>query len=181
MDDAYHPDDILVVRQLVKQGHSYGLIQVVENPANASDPGVRWLAIRGLGRHGESEVASRLLPSLEDPSSDIRAVTAEALGRLGYRGAVPDLILRLTDSSRTVRRLSIISLGLIGDSLAIGPLRSVALRERAVERVHAVDALGSIGGPEANVALELFLSDRNWWVRWRSRRALRRLNRSSSA
>ena len=173
VEDEHRRDDILVVKELVKQRHCHGLLRVVENPANASDPGVRWLAIRGLGRHGKAEMGGRLLPSLEDPSSDIRAVTAEALGRLRYREAVPGLIRKLSDSSRTVRRLSIIALGLIGDPRATEALREVAFHERAVERVHAVDSLGFIGGPEAIAALEPFLCDRAAWVRRRSRRALR--------
>ncbi len=111
-----------------------------------SDPGVRMLAIEGLGQTGDAEQIPLLAKAAEDQSrrnKQVRVAVAHALGNIGGAKALDAL-----------------------NTLAADPDPGV--------RQGAAEAYGRIGGPKAVKALEALKRDKTKRVRNSARRALQR-------
>lgn len=104
-----------------------------------ADYRMRATAARSLAVQGGPDALARLLPSLADPSSEVRWTAALGLGRLADRRAVPPLLERLSDGSARVRREASLALGYLGDPAAKPGLQSVAAKDDA-EAVRAAAA-----------------------------------------
>ena len=110
---------------------------------------VRKEAVRLLGRIGECQNLSHLLPLLEDARPEVRTAAVEALGEISDTQAVEPLIRMLHDSYFTVRQEAVRALGRIGDVKAVAPLAPLLDDNSCETRVITATALGSIGDVSA--------------------------------
>ncbi|MBI3945215.1 MAG: HEAT repeat domain-containing protein [Armatimonadetes bacterium] len=82
----------------------------------------------------------------------VRQAAARALGQMGDRRAVPLLVEKLRDRESPVGQAAAEALGRLGDPQAV-PALQACLSGDALAR-ESIEALVSIGGPEARAALE---------------------------
>jgi hypothetical protein len=104
---------------------------------NEHDPIVKAMAIRALGRHGQPEDATRILPNLHHESVQVRWESAKALQRLHNPAAVNDLlrVLRNDREQSDVRIAAATALGQYSeDRVFQGLIAALDVRELAVNR-----------------------------------------------
>jgi HEAT repeat protein len=101
--DSTNPLDRMVAAQELRRfGHREALPLLREIALNDDTPYVRIWAVSALGDLGDPGDVDRLLPLLDDPSVQVRAVTAEALGKLGDRKALEPLRVARRRSRRSL-------------------------------------------------------------------------------
>jgi len=123
---------------------------------------IRWAAVLALGEIGSPDAVPFLVPLLRDPNRYLRFGAATALARLGWQpqnntDTAYHLIAR--QDWEAVRRLGAAALPQLQDLL-----RDNDPNSRAV----IVSLLGQIGDPQAQVACQKALKDRDPRVRWRA-------------
>jgi HEAT repeat protein len=142
---------------------------------------VRTVAARSLAIIGDAAAVPALAGALADPSRWTVSIIAEDLMRMGPM-AVPPLLFLLAASDHNVRVAAVQIIGEIRDPLAVDPLVAVASGDRDLNlRAQAAAALGKLGGPKAERALERALTDEAWQVRAQAAKALGRLGRTEAA
>jgi HEAT repeat protein len=137
---------------------------------DSADSGVRWLAVRELAKHNDSEAVEALSSLLSDGDMRIRQQAAQSLREIGPQAdaAVPSLLIALFDGEGPVRVAAARALGTIGDKSAIPQLVKVA-ETTAWDTLHswATESLVRLGSSEAAVHLVRRLeSERAWQRRW---------------
>ena len=80
------------------------------------------------GRVGDSNVEV-IVKSLNDPSAEVRAQSAEALGRLRDNRAVEPLLVVLNDKDERVREKAVVALGNFSDERIFDPLVNFILKD----------------------------------------------------
>jgi len=113
-----------------------------------------------------------LLEALQDQSSTIRNMVADALGNVGDVSAVPSLIDALQDKDKSVRNSVVKALGKVGDATAIPALHEALKDVDEYVPYNVVEALGKIGDATAIPALHEALKDVDVYVRHRVVEAL---------
>ena len=142
---------------------------------------VRTVAARSLAMIGDSAAVPALAGALADPSRWTVSLVAENLMRMGAQ-VVPPLIFLLGASDHNVRVATVQILGEIRDPVAVEPLVAILNADADLNlRAQAAAALGKLGGPRAEGALERALVDRAWQVRAQAAKALGRLGRAEVA
>jgi HEAT repeat protein len=110
------------------------VVPYLKDHLDATDPGVRVRAARGLGvvGPGAREAVPALAARLADPAAGVRAAAAEALGQIGpeARATVPGLTTCLADRARRVREAAAEALGRIGSDAAPAVPAMIALLGR---------------------------------------------------
>ncbi|MFA5220965.1 MAG: HEAT repeat domain-containing protein [Methanoregula sp.] len=153
---------------------------------------VRLGAIEALGEIKCPRSIDPLIHNLKtDPDNEVRFVAALVLGQIGDSHAVPALCEALMDGDRYVRYGAIKSLEQLNwkpeneiiktysliaaqewqdihkmGHAAVEPLVQTCRDINPATRVHCVELLGEIGGPDAKKACESALMDRDPEVRW---------------
>lgn len=92
----------------------------------SDDPRIRQVAVRSLGVLGGSDAVHRLVPLLDDPSADVRRMSAIVLGRLGDATAADPLIKALGDGNALVRREAALGLGYLRAPQSVAGLTRIA-------------------------------------------------------
>jgi HEAT repeat protein len=142
---------------------------------------VRTVAARSLAMIGDPAAVPALAGALADPSRWTVSLIAEDLMRMGPR-AVPPLLFLLGAPDHNVRVAAVQIIGEIRDQLAVDPLVAVVGGDQDLNlRAQAAAALGKLGGPKAEQALERALADEAWQVRAQAAKALGRLGRPEAA
>ena len=149
------------------------------------------------GTDGEGS-ASRLLSSLEDPSSDVRSAAARSIGRRGFESGIAPLVVRLAaaaaeDDFEAEEELAAITDGLIGLA-APRPNTGTAVVARAIElltgcldgaaesvRLAVATVIGRIGRSEDSQIVSFLMKDASSSVRRASVQALARLEPGTDA
>jgi HEAT repeat protein len=145
---------------------------------NSREPLTRAHAARQLGERLEADeaVITCLLAALQDENLMVRTAAAESLGTTGSEQAIGPLIGRMRDrqEDRDVRSRAAEALGRLGAAEAVDVL-IVALNDTVWHiRLHAVQALATIGDPVAVPSLELVARfDPDYSVRAAAEEALR--------
>jgi HEAT repeat protein len=122
-----------------------------------SDPCVRELAVRLLGREETEEVALGLEARLIAPDSATRVVAAFGLGLTEPMRSVDPLVRATRDESPGVRANAVWALGRIGDGRGLRPATSALGDGSALVRQAAAGALGHFDSLSAVPALTRIL------------------------
>jgi HEAT repeat protein len=145
---------------------------------------VRSEAAGALGEIGEEIAVAPLLSLLSDPYPDVRQSAVDALRNLGGRGEeLRRLVLSFLESHLDSPDQDIVANALrivagLGSREVMGRLTFALKDERSQVRRAAVEALGSLEGPEATEVLRLALTDEDAAVR---REAVQKLGESGRA
>ena len=125
------------------------------------DEEVRQFAIQVLRQLDPEEAMEFLLTSLANPDSYIRRAAVDALWRFGGTDAFEPLLrTALTDESPAVRREAVAALNELAPEMALAALLDAVDDPDLNTRKAAVEALGSLGNPEAfGPLLEIALTD----------------------
>jgi len=108
----------------------------------------------------------KLIAALRHPVPETAEFAAQILGELQTQEAIPALIETLSRSSDPYLLAAVArSLGMLQATEAVPALRTVLCSSYLIARIAAARALGSIGTPEALVALEEARQDRSENVR----------------
>ena len=148
------------------------------------DRRMRVVAIAGLGKtRSEKAIPLLIEVMVKEKDSLVRYEAVRALKILAEDSseALPPLIRALRDPAPLVQLAAVMAAGEIGPSakLAIPELLQVLCATDTSLRMHAATALGSIGGPDARVALASALSDKVPQVRQAAAASLQRIDPSS--
>jgi len=146
-----------------------------------ADRDVRWRAGWALGRLKGAAAVDSLIRALGDADPDVRWRAAWALGQIGDAQAEWALIHALEDDYANVRWSAAEALGIIQDENAVGPLIKLLNNpdEEIMIRLVAADALGKIGAPEAEAALQqVILRDEFAPIHETARTALERIKKA---
>jgi len=151
-----------------------------------------------FGQIGGEKSAARLLSSLEDPSSDVRAAAARSIGLRGLDAGIAPLVVRLAaaaaeDDFEAEEELAAITDGLIGLA-APGPKTGTVATARAIEiltaclegapesvRIAVATVIGRIGRSEDSQIVTFLMKDPSSSVRRASLEALARLEPGTAA
>ncbi|NWF72939.1 MAG: HEAT repeat domain-containing protein [Nitrospirae bacterium] len=139
-----------------------------------SDPvlTVQELASSVLATIADARVLTQLMVALTSPDWIVRMHAAKALGRIRDPEAVGVLVPRLQDSVKAVREEASSALAAIGEA-ALSSLLSALTHAEWLVRLHAVEALGKTGSPEAVAPLlSVLFNDQDRAVREDAIRAL---------
>jgi HEAT repeat protein len=149
-------------RQLANEVPTPTLILAFEE---ATRPRTRWLLCDVLGMQRDALALPILLASLEDESTTLRAIAAEALGRLGVSEAGPALLARFSDPNEDVgvRRAAGSALGAVGHRPAVAALAAALSDDDAGLRASAALSLGLLRDPAAIEALKAALARETEW------------------
>ncbi len=145
------------------------------------DRDVRWRAGWALGRLKGAAAVDSLIRALGDADPDVRWRAAWALGQIGDAQAEGALIQVLEDDYANVRWSAAEALGTMQDKKAVGPLMRLLNNpdEEIMIRLVAADALGKIGAPEAEAALQqVILRDEFAPIHETARTALERIKKA---
>ena len=154
----------------VLQGQNHeGATDLLCRLAADADPGVREVAVTGLGAAEVEAVADAIVPALTDPDMGVRAAAAGAVGALQPADGVQLLATLAADSSVYVRAARASALAGLDAPEAVAPLLAVrddaplvrlsaleamALHEHPDARPHLLAALGGDVPAEAVVAVD---------------------------
>ena len=135
-----------------------------------ASPGVRAAAAEALGRLGEKQSVTNLLPALADADTLVRDQAAASLAALGASEAAPTLARMLNQEPyRDNREAFLLALGSMDDASAVEPIMQVLAGEHADDRVRvrwaATDALGKLGDARAVGVLKAAVNDPDERVR----------------
>jgi HEAT repeat protein len=122
-------------------------------------------ALRVLGRMNSAAAVELLIDNLKNPASDFRRKIVEALSRNNHEHSKAGLKLALDDPDLSICVQAVGALNGF-DEKAKSVLRMAINEGDAGLRSSAVDALGKIGGKDAEVLIRLALRDENSNVRW---------------
>jgi len=139
-----------------------------------SDPmlTVQELASSVLATIADARVLTELMAALASPDWIVRMHAAKALGRIRDPEAVGVLVPRLQDSVKAVREEASSALAAIGEA-ALSSLLAALTHSEWLVRLHAVEALGKTGAPEAVAPLlSVLFNDQDRAVREDAVRAL---------
>jgi HEAT repeat protein len=118
------------------------------------DPGIRFAAIRALGRSGSVRAIEPLLSTLDDPRPELRIAALHALGELGEVSASTAIQEHMDEASDEVRRTAAHALRQVpGPGAADRLIRALGDDDPEV-RLTAAEVLTTVGGAEALRALE---------------------------
>lgn len=188
-----HPDGDVRFRAALTGHASVPAEDLVERLRSDPEPGVREVATWALVQQGPSAMAA--IGTLAEGDAQARHALAHVLGKFRTVDALPHLDPLLTDEADEVATKAAFSLGQIGGDDAVGLLGSALADERlavrdeataalgrlpeatprlvdlagnvdATVRLHAVEALGLLGGPDAAATLIGALSDDDAEVRF---------------
>jgi HEAT repeat protein len=170
----------------IQAGVTAALKAQLETLARSPEPLERAHAALLLGSAGEQAEAAvpYLVVALEDPDRTVRADAAEALGQIGAPRAVEPLIAIIEDGDEDwgVRARAARSLGKLDDRRATAPLVAALADMVSHVRLMAATALGEIGDPAAEAALQsTALHDSDLNVRYAAKEALEQIRRDASA
>lgn len=93
--DPYNPDNRFRGIQLLANADFGGqepYVPLYIDSLDDGDPGVRWIGVRALGRHGDPEHVPLILERLGDEDTLVRAEAARALQRLHNDAALDPLL-----------------------------------------------------------------------------------------
>jgi hypothetical protein len=127
---------------------------------NENDPIVKAVAIRALGRHGQPEDATRILPNLFHESVQVRWEAAKALQRLHNPAAANDLlrVVRNENEQSDVRVAAAFALGQYPeDRVFQGLIGALDVRELAVNRA-AEQSLHTLTGESLGLNSSIWLA-----------------------
>jgi hypothetical protein len=102
--------------------------------------------------------AQAIVAALDGSDEDLRDEAMRLAGERREKAAVPSLIKRLKSDDHAVRDHAIGALAAIGDQRAVRPLTEVARFRDLTDLPKVLDALATIGGPEARAYLQ-FVAD----------------------
>ena len=145
------------------------------------DADTRKRAARSMGVRGRASAIASLEPLLDDPEWSVRQAAVEALGVVADAAAVPLLVAAVKQADQVqdqagaaaLRASAVEAFGRIG-AASVGPLLE-ALRDRHAKlRETAIEALGAIGGRDAESAFASMLADDRSSVRQAAAAALAR-------
>ena len=143
------------------------LVRALGEPA----PRVRAAAARALGEIGDASGIDALLVATSDGNPKVRVAAVQALGSIGTEGVVEAIARAVTDSDDSVRMAALKAVAGLSPA-AIHIARRGLSATTAEERVLAVQALGTLGTPDALDYLHDGLDDNHPRVRDAARRAL---------
>ncbi len=163
--DPYNADNRFRGIQLLSNADFGGndpYIRLYLDGVDDRDPGVRWVSIRALGRHGDPEHVPLIINGMSDVDAQVRAESARALQRLHAESAV-DPLIRSTDlefePDPAVRAEAAHALGQYAQSRVVQALvASLEDPSLAVNR-NTRQALQTLTGQD-------FKFDRGAWVAW---------------
>jgi cyclophilin family peptidyl-prolyl cis-trans isomerase len=130
-----------------------------------------------LGRRYDEPLLRR---AAESPDPNVRAAAARAAGQLREKRAVGWLLPLMKDGNGRVRRATLFALGQIGDQSVVLPLRESIAALPALDRPHAMEALGKTRDARAVAAVVAHLTDPDVEVRNQAALALFRLGDASA-
>jgi hypothetical protein len=181
--------DSTVAMEAVKRAGGFKTVAAVPALARAlgePDRAIRLAAVTALVEIGTPGAMQAIERAIEDSDRDVRVAAVRALGQNAYRPALPKITAlvkgnTLRDADRT-ERLSIFELYgmLCGDGgvpwldQLLNPKGGLFARKADPEiRACAAMALGRVGTPRAQAALQKALAEKNVVVRGAVNRALR--------
>jgi HEAT repeat protein/PBS lyase HEAT-like repeat-containing protein len=146
----------------------------VQQLMNAPNWEVRRTAVYLLREFGGTEGLKELVPLLTDKEPLVRREAIQGLVINGSEEASQILLGALTGATGSTREMLVHELVAMRDERA-APLFCYVLRHldrRALPIVYvaAIDALGTVGGPDAVDALSFALHQGDWWAPLRTRR-----------
>jgi HEAT repeat protein len=180
-------------REASERGDLEALVACIDD----GDSAVRGIAVRSLGLLGDSRGVPVLVRTLNSADEGLRVVAVKALGRIGHEDGVPALrrVVRESDDFG-LRTEAMIALVRSGDRTAVAPIAGLLTRPdlehelrnepvfphasiRSTKR-WARRVLRQEQAVEAVELLEGKLSSQKGLDRWRMRRLIRQLKRTSS-
>lgn len=139
------------LRRVVRTPSVLALLQALRD----EDTDVRMAALEALGDIGQQEsphfqtqIASEMLPLLQDADPCVRRLVAETLGRLHERAAIAPLLECLEDPVWQVRWAVVEALGKLGDRNVVPYLLDMVHDSQCYVARMATEALGYLGGSE---------------------------------
>lgn len=123
----------------------------------------------------KKRIAVPLLKELltNDHPRKIRVQAIRTLGKIGDRSAVDGLMAALSEIDEEILSAAVEALGRIGESKAVVPLISMLKHERV--KLTAIWAMGNIADKRVVPILTSLLEDRDKFVRFNARRALKKI------
>jgi len=98
---------------------------------------------------------AKWIKALQDPEPDMQLLALRLLGKHSIRRGVVPIANLLGDPREQVSEAAAAALGDIGDPAAVPLLIKSIERGNLRSEVRAIEAMGRIGGPEANAYLEM--------------------------
>ncbi len=132
----------------------YGELALIElcNLLAASDPDVRWWAVRSLAGFSQEQAGKLLINGLFDPEVSVRHCAALALSKQPQAAAIQPLLGLLGSQDSLLARLAGNAL-LAGGSQAVPGLLEAIEQDSVQEKTEAARALALIGDTRAIPAL----------------------------
>jgi HEAT repeat protein len=159
------------------------LIKVLKD----KDSGVRMFAARALGRIGDERAATPLINTLSDKDEGVRQWGCDAIGILGIRSpeVIEPLKRLLEHRNKRIKLGAAGALGRLGDKsgfdIAMDILEGGLIKAGKFVRAEAAEVLGCIGDPRAKPLLTKVAQSRDKCVRKAAKKALERLEETSSS
>lgn len=131
-------------------------VRLLSDSVASSDPCVRELSVRLLGRFGGDAVVERFTALLGSSTGNagLRAAAALGLGMAGGKSAVPELIRALRDDDADVRANAVWALGRTEDGRSVAPIRDLMTDESVAVRQASAVALGRLDSVSSGPVLE---------------------------
>lgn len=179
-------DEWYVVRNVADLCGDLGLEEAVPHLAKQlahSDERVRRAVAGALAKIGTPATVEPLRQALRDPAPAVRLQAVRGIDGWRSRGLAMSLSVLLDEEDHPeIVREMLLALGRIGTPEAVQSLARAAApggrlfnRKPTAERVHAVEALGTVAHPSAVSALQGLLQDGDAEVRGAAQRALAQL------
>jgi len=124
------------------------LVKLFKNP----DPDLRISALAAIREMWATEAAPHVVPLLEDKEEGVRGMALDALGGINGRMALPQLTARLAKGTVNDRVWAARALGRLEAPEGVAALVK-ALDDKGEVSQAATEALGWIGGPQAEAGL----------------------------
>ncbi len=163
--DPYNADNRFRGIQLLSTAYFGGddpYVRLYLDGVDDEDPGVRWVSIRALGRHGDPEHVGLIIAGLSDPDTQVRAESARALQRLHDETAV-DALIRATnpefEPEPSVRAEAAHALGQYAQSRVVQALVARLDDSSLAVNRNTRAALRTLTGQD-------FKFDRRAWIDW---------------
>ena len=141
------------IRGMARDKFSASDVRLLMDSLSSTDPCVRELSVRLIGRQRDESVVSGLVERLGSRTPELREVAALGLGFIEPKSAVDPLVRALRDGTPGVRANSAWALGRIEDGRALRPLVDLFRDESAQVREAATIAVGRMDSSSAVEAL----------------------------
>ncbi len=154
------PSDALALAVLSAIGDA-GSVPIVLKHVSSKDPDVKAAAMLALGGFdGNSQAADAAEAGLKDSNFEVRLAAVTAYGRM-HAGSKSDRVSSrasalLKDDYRSVQIASCRTLGMVESQSGVKPLSDLLISSPIPVKVAAIDALGRIGGDEAQKVLKKY-------------------------